>query len=198
MRMGKVIAFGFGLGLVVLSGCANYPISENLRNQADPLTLTQVKVNPQATRDVVVIWGGRIINTINTTNGGEIYVLYLPLSSKEKPYANDTASTGRFIAHSPEFLDPAAYPRGHLITVAGRTQGVRNERLQRTLYRYPVLDIQQTHLWAERQSDYYYYDVSPGWYWGYNPVWWDGGSGWYYPEGYDGYDSRSGGGHPPN
>ena len=176
------------LGLAALSGCASNPISENLRNQAQPLTFTQVKVNPQSTRYVVVIWGGRIINTINTTNGTEIYVLQLPLDSKERPNPDDTASTGRFIVLSPEFLDPAAYPRGHLITVAGRAQGVRTERLQNILYTYPVLSTEQIHLWTQRQRDYYYYDVSPGWYWGYNPyspLWRDGGSSRYYPEGYE-------------
>lgn len=182
MRKGKFIALV--VGLAVLSGCASYPISEKLRNQAEPLNLMQVRTNPQSTRGVVVIWGGRIINTFNTTNGAEIYVLELPLARNGRPSPNDTASTGRFIALSPEFLDPAAYPRGHLITVAGLTQGVRNERLQNVLYRYPVLNIQQIHLWTESQRDYYYYDVSPGWYWGSNPLWWDGGTGWSNPEGH--------------
>jgi outer membrane lipoprotein len=187
MRMGKFIAFV--LSLAVLSGCASYPISENLRNQAEPLSLTQVKTNPKSTQGVVVIWGGRIINTTNTATGGEIYVLELPLARNERPNYNDTKSTGRFIVMSPEFLDPAAYPRGHLITVAGLTDGVRNERMQNILYRYPVLNIQQIHLWRQRSRDYYYYDVSPGWYWGYYPVWWDGGSGWYYPEGHGAYSA---------
>ena len=191
MRVGTFIVLV--LGLAALSGCASNPISGKLRNQAQPLTLTQVKVNPQATQGTVVIWGGRIINTINTTNGGEIYVLELPLDRKEMPYPDDTASTGRFIARSPEFLDPAAYPRGYLITVAGRTQGVRNERLQNVLYRYPVLDVQQIHLWTQRQRDYYYYDVSPGWYWGYYPLWWNDSSMWYYPGGLDGYEGNEGG-----
>lgn len=188
MHMIKFIAFV--MGLAVLSGCASYPISENLRNQAQPLSLTQVRANPQSTRGAVVIWGGRIINTINTTNGSEMYVLQLPLARNQRPNIDDTRSTGRFIVMSPEFLDPVAYPRGHLVTVAGQADGVRNERLQNTLYRYPVLNVQQVHLWTQRSRDYYYYDVSPGWYWGYNPVWWDGGSSWYYPEGHGAYNSE--------
>lgn len=178
MRMGKFIALV--VGLAVLSGCASYPFSENLRNQAVPLNLTQVKANPQTTRGVMVIWGGRIINTINTTNGGEIYVLELPLGHKERPNADYTASTGRFIALSPEFLDPAVYARGRLVTIAGRTQGVRNQRLQTIMYRYPLLKVQQIHLWTGRQSDI--------------PLWWDGGTSWYYPGGPNGYQGE--GGHP--
>ena len=165
MRVGKFIALV--LGLAVLSGCADYPISENLRHQAQRLTLTQVKANPQSTRGAVVIWGGRIIGTRNTTNGSEIYVLELPLGRKEKPVPDDTASTGRFIALSPQFLDPLSYHGGYLITVAGQIQGVRTERLHNVLYRYPVLNIQQMNLWPQRPGNY--------------PIWWDGGTSWYYP-----------------
>ena len=167
MRAGQFITFV--LGLALLSGCANYPISKDLRHQARPLTLKQVQVNPQATRGALVIWGGRIIGMVNTPNGGEIYVLQLPLGRKERPNGDYAASTGRFIATSSGRLDPAVYRRGRLVTVAGRLQGIRNEHLQNTMYRYPVLNIQQIHLWVTRERD--------------NPLWWDGGTGWYYPGG---------------
>ena len=176
MRMEKFIAFVLVvLGLAVLSGCAPYPISEDVRHQAKHLTLKQVKANPEATRGAVVIWGGRILSTRNTPNGGEIYVFELPLGRREKPYGDNTASTGRFIALSPEYLDPTTYQRGRLITVAGPLQGVRNERLQNNLYRYPVLKIQEIHIWV-RPRDY--------------PLWWDGGESWYYPGGLDGYHGQ--------
>ena len=167
MSTGKFVTFV--LGLAVLSGCAGYPIAKNLRHQAQPLTFKQVQVNPEPTRGAVVIWGGRIVTTINTPNGGEIYVLELPLGRKEKPNGDYAASAGRFIILSPGYLDPAVYRRGRLVTVAGRTQGVRNERLQNIMYRYPVLSIQQIHLWVTRERD--------------NPLWWDGGTSWYYPGG---------------
>ncbi|HEX3628150.1 MAG TPA: Slp/YeaY family lipoprotein [Verrucomicrobiae bacterium] len=193
--MGKYIAVFL---LAVLSGCASHPIAADLRRQAQPLTYTQVTANPKTTGGTIVIWGGRILDTVNNTNGGEIYVLQLPLNRRGRPFNNDSAAQGRFICFSPNFLDPAKYPRGRLITVAGRLAGMRNERLQNIFYRYPLLSIEQIHLWTNRVKKN---NPAPnsGTYWGYYPLWWDGGVGWYYPEGYGTQQSRSSrsGGPPP-
>ncbi|HEV2327322.1 MAG TPA: Slp family lipoprotein [Verrucomicrobiae bacterium] len=120
------------------------PIAQNLRSQSRPLTYTQVTANPKTTAGTVVIWGGRVINV---TNRGEIYVLQLPLSHRGRPTGEDTAIEGRFIAVSPEFLDPAKYPAGSLVTVAGQLNGVRNERERNDFFRYPLLDVKQIYLW---------------------------------------------------
>ena len=167
MCMGKHVAVIFLLA--ALSGCASHPIAESLRQQAQPLTYSQVAANPKTTTGAIVIWGGRIINVVNDTNCGEIYVLQLPISGRGRPANNDSAAQGRFIAVSPEFLDPAKYPAGSLITVAGPLNGVRSERLQNVFYRYPVLDVEQIHLWMNRPKNnyYYYYGENPAWYWGY-------------------------------
>jgi outer membrane lipoprotein len=190
---------------LMLSGCASYPIAKDLRDRAQPLTWTQVTANPEYTRDAIVIWGGRVVDAVNDTNGGEIYVRQMRLNRKGKPASDDTVSGGHFIVVSREPLDSNEYPAGRLITVAGRLEGVRNERVQNIFYRYPVLEIAQIHLWAGQQKDYYYYDYGayPEWYWGfYSPLWWDGGVGWYNPGGdgvshgpNQGEDFRSGGEH---
>jgi len=145
MCIGKHVRFI--LLLALLSGCVSRPIAHNLRKQAQPLTYTQATANPKTTTGTIVIWGGKIINTVNVTNSGEIFVLQLPLSRRGKPTSNDSAAQGRFIAVSPEFLDPAKYPVGSLVTVAGQLNGVRNERQQNVFYRYPLLDVKQIYLW---------------------------------------------------
>lgn len=197
MCMGKYVTAVFLLAL--LSGCVSNPISGDLRRQAQPLNYTQVAANPKTTAGTIVIWGGRIIDTVNSTNGGEIYVLQLPLNRRGRPANNDGLTQGRFIAFSRELLSPRTYPPGSLITVAGQLGGVRNERLQNVLFRYPLVEIKQTHLWANRAktNNYYYYGANPDY-----PLWWDGGVGWYYPGGYEsiqgqdnGGETRSGGGH---
>ncbi|HUA66778.1 MAG TPA: Slp family lipoprotein [Alphaproteobacteria bacterium] len=192
--MNAVKYIGTVMLFAMLAGCASYPFDKNLRDQAKPYSINQVQANPKTTRGATVIWGGRIIRTINGTNGGEIYVLQLPLNRNERPAGDNTAAGGRFIAISPEFLDPAAYPPGKLITVAGQLDGVRDQFLDNILYAYPVVLIRQSHQWASRQTDDYFYTVYPGWYWGSNPLWWDGGVGWYYPEGYGEYQGPSHGG----
>lgn len=138
---------------VLLSGCA-HPIASDLRTQAKPLTYIQAAANPKSTRGTLVIWGGRIIDAVNTTNGGQLYVLQLPLNRRGRPTDNDTLSGGRFIVTTPKALDSGTYQRGRLVTVAGVMDGVRNERLQNVLYRYPVLDLKQDHLWSSAPRDF--------------------------------------------
>lgn len=202
MGKGKYIFAGL-LMLATLSGCVSYPISKDLQKQAAPLTLGQVTAGPAAAQGAIVIWGGRIVNTINDTNGGSIYVMDLPLDSDGKPISY-SSTDGRFIAASPGFLDPEAYPYGALITVAGQVERVRTETLQNMQYTYPVLTIRQTRVWpvqTENQYNYYpgygYYSGYhyPGWYgawWPWYPWWgWYGGVG-FFPNGHGAFH-RSGG-----
>ena len=184
--------------VVVLSGCHTYPISKNLRQQAQVLSLSQVKANPEGTRGAVVIWGGRIINVVNETNGSSIYICSLPLGSNGKPLPHEQ-SPGRFIATSTNFIDPEMFPQHGLITVAGPLDGVWTEQLGNVPYPYPVVDIQETHIWPPQRDDYYpYYGYYyPDWGWGWGPGWW-GAAGFYYPfyggyYGYHGYHGYHGG-----
>ncbi|MGH8024019.1 MAG: Slp family lipoprotein, partial [Limisphaerales bacterium] len=71
--------------LAALSGCETYPISQEFRQQAKEITISQVRADPDGTRGKIVIWGGRIINVANNTNGGAIYIACLPLRDNEKP-----------------------------------------------------------------------------------------------------------------
>jgi outer membrane lipoprotein len=169
-----------GAALVALTGCASYPISKDLRKQARPLTLAQVAANPGAYTGTTVIWGGRIINTVNDTNGSALYVLQLPLTHDEWPLRH-AVSSGRFIARSPEFLDPQVFKSGRLVTVAGAVAGVEIKPLQGIRYAYPIITSKQLHLW-QRTPPYYYYPGYWGWYGpGWNMYWGQPGWGWYGP-----------------
>jgi outer membrane lipoprotein len=191
MRFMKPTIFLLGLALVTLSGCATYPVAKNLRQQAKPVTLAQATENPGAHAGTVVIWGGRIIKTDNATNGGTLYVLKLPLDGNGKPQTH-AESPGRFIANSPEFLNPEMYQRGHLVTVAGTLAGLETGLVQKASYTYPVVSIKQAHVWpVEASVIYYNYPAGywGGYYWGgyYYPYY----PGWsYYPR--RGYYQRGG------
>lgn len=180
----------YGLSLVLLAGCATSPISKDLRQQARPLTLGQVNTNPGHYTGTVVIWGGTILQTVNDTNGASIYILKLPLDCDQRPRPYEFPG-GRFIAHRATFIDPEVFHKGRLITVAGTLAGARTEPFQKTHYTYPVVNIEQLHLWHPRPFSYYY----PSWYWGWGgaPLGWDWGWyapnwgwGWYGP-GWDGW-----------
>jgi outer membrane lipoprotein len=188
---GSVRTCLLGVLLAALTGCASYPVSKSLRKQAKPLTVAEVAANPAAHAGTIVIWGGKVIKTVNNTNGGNIYVLALPLTCHEAPerYA---VTTGRFIAHSRGFVDPEVFKKGRLITVAGEITGVAKEPLQEVQYVYPVVVTKELHLWYVPGPYYSYYNY-PAWYWGwYGPGWswgWYGpGWGWGWGWGWEGSD----------
>lgn len=157
-----------GLSLLVISGCI-YPISKELRQEAkEDLTFSMVLQNPKAYIGSIVLWGGKIIETINVPDGMEIIVLEMPLDYGEMP-EDERRSRGRFIAKSSKFLDPAIYKEGRKITLAGEIIGSETKPLGKTQYTYPVVMIKQLHLWRKQRP------VSPPpYYWGW---------GWYGPYG---------------
>lgn len=173
MKVHPIITLWLASSLAMLTGCATYPISKDLREQSHPVTLRQVRDNPAAARGKSVIWGGRIIKTVNDTNGASLYVLALPLNHFEKPRTS-VNSTGRFIARSTDFLDPQVLKQGKLVTIAGTVSDVEPHKVQKAQYQYPVLDIQQVHVWPRVRK--HYWGVGWGWYypdddWGYYSGW---------------------------
>lgn len=154
-----------GGALLGLAGCVSYPISAPLRQQAKPVSIAQVQANAGPLIGTTVIWGGRIIQTVNQTNGGSLYILQLPMDRYEQPDAF-AASPGRFIARSAGMLDPAMFKNNALVTVAGEITGTSLEPLQQTQYAYPVLNIREVHIWHAVRPNYYYYP--PATYWNYD------------------------------
>jgi starvation-inducible outer membrane lipoprotein len=60
----------FGLVLLLLSGCA-YPIAKELRHEAkESPPFSIILADPTAYVGSTVIWGGSIIQTLNTKEGG--------------------------------------------------------------------------------------------------------------------------------
>lgn len=157
-----------GLTTATLCGCASSPFSNDLRQQAQPLTVTQVAANPKAYAGTVVIWGGTIIKADHDASGDSLYVLQLPLRADESPQEH-AVSPGRFIARRPGPFDPAEFKPGRLLTVAGKVDGAKREPLQNTSYDYPIIDVNEVHVWHREPPLGYY----PG-AWGNDPYWrWD-------------------------
>jgi starvation-inducible outer membrane lipoprotein len=190
MNIGKYIAPV--LMLVTLTGCvAPDPIANNFHNQAKPLTLTQVAIDPGGAQGSIVIWGGRVVDVANDTNGGNLFIMQLPLAQNEKPLVFGE-STGPFIAMGGDYLDPEAFHYGQLVTVAGVVVGVRTEMVNNVPCACPVVEIRQSYLWPKMQDEYAYRGVgygTPGESVG--PDWWLYGDD-YRPRGYYGkYDQYS-------
>ncbi len=163
--------YGFRLvaSLLALSACAPVISSEWRKEARKDLTFEQVQQNPSAYAGSIVIWGGIIISTATRTGETEITALETPLGSGEKP-ENSEYTGGRFIAVTPQFLDPVVYAKGRKITVAGQLSGASSRPLAKSMrsYSYPVISIRQIHLWSIPEyspPDYWWYGPPYG-FWG--------------------------------
>jgi outer membrane lipoprotein len=152
-------------------GCASYPISRRLRHQAIRADFAEVQAAPDAFLDETVIWGGRIIQTINDSVGTTLKVLQIPLNRYLEP-TSARYTKGRFLARTSRFLDPEVYEKGLVITVAGTVVGAETQTLGETSYRYPVISIRELEVWT---TEYY-----GGGYYQPRPYWWDPYYGPYY------------------
>jgi len=149
--------------LTGLFGCA-YPISQIYRKQTTrDLTFAMVRENPQAYVGSIVIWGGKILQTVNESGFSELTLLEMPLDYEGKPEGL-AASEGRFIAKMPEFLDPEIYQKGRRITLAGEVAGEETRALGKAEYVYPVVVIKQIYLWQKSISTPLYFGY-PSWDW---------------------------------
>ena len=179
------------VSLIALGGCASPPFSQDLRQQAKPVTFAQVSANPDSFKGTTVIWGGSVIETMNEPKGADIYVLALPLNANGHP-KEDAQGVGRFIARTTGFIDPESLKKGRYITVAGQINGIETKPFQNTHYAYPVITVREQHIWPQyyyAPYPYYYgpywgppYWYGPWWGWGYYPVWRHGGY-WYHRSG---------------
>jgi outer membrane lipoprotein len=156
----------FGIVLPLVAGSCMCPISKQLRDEAqkEKVTLGMVLENPAAYKGRIALWGGRIIKTTSIKDGTEMLVLETSLDFEGVPDGGKPTQ-GRFLARSPQFLDPAVY-RDRKITLVGEVIGAEEKALGKTMYKYPVVMIKEFHLW---ESDYYQYPVTCFWcdhYWG--------------------------------
>jgi outer membrane lipoprotein len=157
--------------LFSLTGCAPV-ISEQLREQVSrELTLSVVAKAPEAHKGETVLWSGVIISSVNLKEGTIIEVLQKPADMQGKPKDVDE-SQGRFLALYSGYLDVAIYSQGRKVTVAGKIQGKKIQRLGEIEYTYPLISAKEVHLWSVAKEDRVYYPYPSLHYpWWYGPYW---------------------------
>ncbi|MBI4687281.1 MAG: Slp family lipoprotein [Nitrospirae bacterium] len=135
------------LVLTILSflGCAHV-ISQELRQSADKgITPAELFKNPEGHKGKIVILGGAIVHSLNTSEGTYIEVLQKPLDSRGRP-ENTDISHGRFLILYDGYLDPAIYSTGREITVAGEVMGKKIQALGEIQYSYTLIKTRELHL----------------------------------------------------
>lgn len=128
--------------LLVLSACATPPLAP----VQDPA------VSPSAaaaggTIGAMQIWGGVVVEVRNLEDATWIQVVSYPLRGQE-PRTGGTTD-GRFLLTVPGFLDPVDHRVGRWLTARGRISGFEDGRIGEVPYRFPVLEVEQLHLWPD-------------------------------------------------
>lgn len=137
--------------VLVFFGCAT-GISKQGRSQVtyhEPFSTLQQQ--PSDLIGEIVLFGGKIIATQNHKTGTELTILQLPLDSRDRPVDNDQ-SQGRFLVEIVQFLDPAVYAKGYLVTVVGELVAIENRRIDEMTYGYPKIKTREIKLWQPGET----------------------------------------------
>jgi outer membrane lipoprotein len=159
--------------LIMICGCA-YPISQEMRAKANPdLTYPVVARDPLSYKGATIIWGGIVVQVQNQPRQTVLTILETPLGYYGVPLDEDF-SRGRFIARVAEYLDPQVYSGRKKVVLAGDIVGEETKQIGEILYRYPVVQVKELHLFHQtdnsqlyRPNDYPdrygypYYDQTP-------------------------------------
>lgn len=162
---------------VLLIGCMSLPKPLKDISAMRDIPFSAVKNNPDKYIDVSLLWGGRIINCVNTEEGTLFELLHLPVDKEGYPTETD-ASEGRFLVKSKNFLDCAVYSKGRYLTVVGKFRGLKDGKIDNMPYSFPLIEAQATYLWKKRFYHPYYWRPSL-WFWYGRPHWWFEYGPWY-------------------
>lgn len=139
--------------ILLMAGCAPVISQEVLRDVDKDLPFQAIQRNPESFKGKMILFGGKIIETIPLQDKTQMMVLQFPLDFRNKPSIN-AASEGRFIVDAQGFLDPVVYSPGRQVTVAGIVDGKEVLPLGEINYTYPVIVSRELFLWPF--DDYYY------------------------------------------
>lgn len=149
----KRIAVSLVIFLLTLPVACATGISEQARSQVTYTgSFTTIQKDPGGHVGSVVILGGKILETQASSTSSEIVLLQLPLEKNDRPKDGDR-SEGRFLLRASQFLDPAIYHKGTLLTVVGRVSGSEVRTIGSSDYVYPVVESIEIKHWPERSQD---------------------------------------------
>jgi outer membrane lipoprotein len=136
--------------VLALAACAPAPIYKATGTiAAAPFNVAQT---PERFANTSVIWGGRIVAVRNLADRSEIELLAYPLDGSQRPRAGDSG-IGRFIAVMHGYVEPLDYPAGALMTVNGRIEGNRAGKVGEADYVFPLVGVDQSHVWSASEMN---------------------------------------------
>ena len=142
-RAGHILCVFF---IIFLMGCAT-GISRQSRSRVTYSgTFSELQKTPDVYKDEIIMLGGKILETSVSSTLSELTVLQLELDNNGRP-VNLDQSHGRFLVQSKEFLDPAIYQKGILLTLVGKLEGNEVRAIGGFDYVYPLLEPIEIKLW---------------------------------------------------
>jgi outer membrane lipoprotein len=142
-RAGYILCVFF---IMFLMGCAS-GISRQSRSKVTYTgTFSELQKTPDAYKDEIIMLGGKILETNVSSTLSELTVLQLALDNNVRP-VNLDQSHGRFLVQSKEFLDPAIYQKGILLTLVGKLKGSEARAIGGFDYVYPLIEPIEIKLW---------------------------------------------------
>ena len=153
MKILAAVAFA-----LVCCGCASGPSTSVGRAQVDDQPLAAVLVDIDGYQGRTVRWGGLVTETENKADHTLVFIVARKLKDNEKPLS-DSASAGRFVARFNGFVDPLVYEAGRPLSVVGEIDGSLTRSIGEYDYRFPVVAVRDSYLWADpdKQPKVYYY-----------------------------------------
>jgi outer membrane lipoprotein len=143
-----VIVLAIGITAVSCAG----GISREVRSQTTYFgEFADLQQQPGQYTGETIILGGKIIETRVAEGATEMEILQLSLNGSDRPQDNDQ-SQGRFLVRTRQFLDPAIYPKGTLVTVGGRILGGETGAIGAMPYTYPSVELIEIKKWPPQDS----------------------------------------------
>lgn len=157
MLSGRLKTWLILTGLTLISGCAGVISDPVVKQVNKSATLKAVISAPGTYTGQMVLWSGEIIRTENKKEGTLIEIIQKPEGFNHRPQKADRTD-GRFLALFDGYLDTAIYEKGREVTIAGKISGRRTLPLGEIDYAYPLVKIEEVHLWPVREPQIHLHD----------------------------------------
>ena len=150
MQMKTSLTIITWIALIFTTACSSLPDEVELENYSEQPTFQQLRADDPTELGKAVVFGGKVVEVINTETTSNVVILQLPLNDFGRPSSDLKTSEGRFIASFPRLLDPEVFEKDEFVTVRGLYKGIEGGKIGEFDYNYVRLEADGIHLWDPR------------------------------------------------
>jgi outer membrane lipoprotein len=139
------------IATLLLTSCAVEPVFD-MQDVDSSIAPQNVESNFSSVHGKTTIWGGLILSGKNLVDHTQLEVLAYPIDERGIPNRSGIPQ-GRFFARQNGYLEISEYNQGRYVTVVGPIEKLQGGKIDETDYQYPVIDVEQIHLWPKRDPN---------------------------------------------